>query len=270
MPKTSSTARSFRGKKLFDIEGRSPALPVFKTVMFILEEDGKRNQHWLEVTCQRCGGTFCVRRTLWKQFAEDGIITRPCAYCFRVSKIMACHRCGEAISGMFSTGLCQRCVGQVMGKQNVGPRNGMWKGQDVKGRHWQAQMLYPIEGVTCEYPGCDAPAADRHHIDGDGRNNEPDNIEFLCRRHHMIEDGRMDRLRVRMSKLAKTGTMRGKQHSEETKAKIKAAKTGVKLSDEHKANIRAGVIRAAPSRFAGKKHSEEAKAKMRAAKARRK
>ena len=36
-------------------------------------------------------------------------------------------------------------------------------------------------------------------MNGDHRNNHPSNIKFYCRAHHMIADGRMDILRLRMS-----------------------------------------------------------------------
>ena len=37
---------------------------------------------------------------------------------------------------------------------------------------------------------CPAKASDRHHRDGNPLNNDPSNIEFLCRSCHMREDGR--------------------------------------------------------------------------------
>lgn len=39
---------------------------------------------------------------------------------------------------------------------------------------------------------CGRPA-ERHHKDGNTLNNEPSNIDWLCRKHHMEADGRMDR-----------------------------------------------------------------------------
>lgn len=57
--------------------------------------------------------------------------------------------------------------------------------------HFQAQKLYPLLG-QCEHHGCDEPAYDRHHRDGDTDNNDRENVEFLCRRHHMLADGRLE------------------------------------------------------------------------------
>ena len=54
----------------------------------------------------------------------------------------------------------------------------------------------------------------------------------------------------------KLTAIKGRIFSDETRAKIRAAKLGKKHSDEHRAKIRAGKL--------GHKHSEETKAKMRA------
>jgi hypothetical protein len=59
--------------------------------------------------------------------------------------------------------------------------------------HQRAIRRYRELGV-CQHDGCSADAVDRHHVDGDGNNNDPSNIRFLCRRHHMEEDGRLAEL----------------------------------------------------------------------------
>lgn len=48
----------------------------------------------------------------------------------------------------------------------------------------RAQRLYPLEGRICSEGGCDRPAVDRHHRNGDPGDNRPENVEALCRRHH--------------------------------------------------------------------------------------
>ena len=59
-----------------------------------------------------------------------------------------------------------------------------------------AQRLYELD--VCEYVDCEKDAVDRHHIDGDPTNNAPDNISRLCRRHHMVVDGRLEKSRELM------------------------------------------------------------------------
>jgi hypothetical protein len=58
----------------------------------------------------------------------------------------------------------------------------------------RARRMFPDLG-PCE-ANCGADAVERHHIDGDTGNNVRSNLMFLCRRCHMIEDGRLDALRA--------------------------------------------------------------------------
>jgi hypothetical protein len=53
-------------------------LPVFKMA---------RTGNMLRVTCPRkgCGGVFSVKPKKWRESSE--LPTRPCPYCFKVSKI---------------------------------------------------------------------------------------------------------------------------------------------------------------------------------------
>ena len=63
---------------------------------------------------------------------------------------------------------------------------GMLKGKapaDQTGRT-RAQNRYPGE-IVCRI--CNKPA-ERHHKDQNPNNNEPSNIDFLCRKHHIEED----------------------------------------------------------------------------------
>ena len=69
--------------------------------------------------------------------------------------------------------------------------------EDNRGRQ-RAQRMYPAEQcVECLATSDDHPI-DRHHVDGDTLNNSPENVRILCRRCHMVEDGRLERLRERM------------------------------------------------------------------------
>lgn len=74
-----------------------------------------------------------------------------------------------------------------------GEQHYAWKGdaaQEQEGRQ-RARALYKALG-QCRR--CDAPAVDRHHNDGNTRNNSPENVIPLCRRCHMQADGRLDQL----------------------------------------------------------------------------
>lgn len=60
-------------------------------------------------------------------------------------------------------------------------------------KHARAQRWFPLPSKCDE---CDAVPVDRHHKDGDDGNNIIENIAFLCRRCHMIVDGRLERLKT--------------------------------------------------------------------------
>jgi len=68
-----------------------------------------------------------------------------------------------------------------------------WKGGDISVRsgRTRAERTYPGQH-NCVICG---KKAERHHIDGNTANNEPQNIEMLCRRCHMTKDGRIDHLK---------------------------------------------------------------------------
>ena len=77
-----------------------------------------------------------------------------------------------------------------------GPKHPGWKGDaiSVKGGRRRALRLYPEIGPCIR---CSSVKAERHHKDGNTANNSPDNIEALCRRCHMEEDGRLASVRKR-------------------------------------------------------------------------
>lgn len=72
-----------------------------------------------------------------------------------------------------------------------GPAHPGWRGDaiSVEGARKRARRLYAL-GCCAD---CDAPARDRHHVDGNPRNNAPANVIPLCRRCHMARDGRLAR-----------------------------------------------------------------------------
>lgn len=90
-----------------------------------------------------------------------------------------------------------------MAKVRWGTDHYYWKGDaardDVK--HARARRLYRVLG-NCEQ--CGGKATERHHKDDDAGNNERSNIAFLCRRCHMVEDGRLGALRARNREVKRT------------------------------------------------------------------
>lgn len=71
-----------------------------------------------------------------------------------------------------------------------GTEHHAWKGDAVSVRAGRSRALrrYPVT-PPCQV--CQSPKSERHHIDENTANNEPENIAFLCRRCHMAQDGRL-------------------------------------------------------------------------------
>lgn len=80
--------------------------------------------------------------------------------------------------------------------------NPNWKGQQIKLLTGNDRANRWFRVGKCE--DCDAPGKDRHHKDGNKRNNDPSNIAILCRRCHMKRDGRLARLAQLKDSLAWT------------------------------------------------------------------
>lgn len=72
----------------------------------------------------------------------------------------------------------------------VGSKNHMWKGDQASrgSGHCRAIRLYPDIGPCAK---CGNPKSERHHLDDNTLNNDPANIAILCRRCHMLTDGRI-------------------------------------------------------------------------------
>ncbi len=107
-------------------------------------------------------------------------------------------------------------------RQRRGPeKRGVWKGDAVGdcAAHDRCRSIYPGPLGQCEHEGCDRPAIDRHHADGNPRNNLRGNVRFLCRRCHQLEDGRLsDRIAEMVA------ASRGRKRSEEFKRKVSETK----------------------------------------------
>lgn len=74
-----------------------------------------------------------------------------------------------------------------------GPDHHAWAGDSVSEKGGRSRALRKFREIPpCIL--CGSPRSERHHKDGNTRNNSDDNIAPLCRKCHMSTDGRMDRL----------------------------------------------------------------------------
>lgn len=73
-------------------------------------------------------------------------------------------------------------------------RSHLWRGENItqiSGRV-RAIRIFPDAKPCKNHP---EKRGERHHKNGDTRDNSPDNIEWLCRKCHMEADGRLEKLR---------------------------------------------------------------------------
>lgn len=92
--------------------------------------------------------------------------------------------------------------------------------------------MYP-GNHQCEIAEC-GRKAERHHKDGNTRNNDRSNIAFLCNKHHKEADGRMTRPAFRAA-CSRVGTTLTPEH----RAKIGAGLVGHQVSDATRAKLSA-------------------------------
>jgi hypothetical protein len=77
-------------------------------------------------------------------------------------------------------------IKKKIGLANSRENNGMWKGNNVISGHGRAISWFKLK--PCEI--CGNSNSEHHHKDSNSFNNSPENIQFLCRKHHMIIDKR--------------------------------------------------------------------------------
>lgn len=66
-----------------------------------------------------------------------------------------------------------------------------WKGDSTSKENGRTRANRWFKQKPCIV--CGNIRGERHHIDNNPINNNPNNIKFLCRRHHMIEDKRLEK-----------------------------------------------------------------------------
>ena len=102
--------------------------------------------------------------------------------CIRAWRTFTCRACGKEFSRR-SSGVGPYCSLQCTGLGKRGSQHPLWKGDAAEPRsaRHRAVTLYP-DLQPCAV--CGIAKTERHHVDANTRNNVPENILFLCRRHH--------------------------------------------------------------------------------------
>ena len=96
-------------------------------------------------------------------------------------------------------GVSQELVRKALDEAGIDrPRKGQvsfgWKGVEAGVDAGRARARNKYALGPCER--CGKTATDRHHVDANTLNNATENIQILCRRCHMIVDGRFEEFRT--------------------------------------------------------------------------
>ena len=112
---------------------------------------------------------------------------------------MNCENCGgplgrrpdkrykHSFCGVICRNQWQRSSGD-----RIGEKNPSWKGTAATESAGRRRAQSWFSSKPCAV--CGSGKSERHHKDRNPLNNLPDNIEFLCRKHHMEADGRLEAL----------------------------------------------------------------------------
>ena len=99
-----------------------------------------------------------------------------------------CNNCKKLYTGWGKSWCSKKCIQRPKGEQSPS-----WKGDNITKQtgRWRAEKMYPLK--PCEV--CGSKKSERHHIDNNPINNSPENIMYVCRKHHVAIDNRLQKAR---------------------------------------------------------------------------
>ena len=105
---------------------------------------------------------------------------------------MNCKECGAPVTRHSKLGFCHTCANRLIPRaRRSAEEHQNWKGDEAgrkarleRGRKIARRLYDPTGSLCCRC--LDAPAVERHHIDGDTTNNAPENVEMLCHSCHSV------------------------------------------------------------------------------------
>jgi hypothetical protein len=149
----------------------------------------------VKITCKQCGNDiftfpsrigrkkYCSKKCLWKNIASKLVVPKlelKCKICNKIFYKTKSQMVGER--GKYCSKKCEHT-----GKRKEGNPNWVGDKVSIDGGRQRARRWY--QDNRCSV--CNKESAERHHIDGNTKNNSPENIIFLCRKHHQERDGRI-------------------------------------------------------------------------------
>jgi hypothetical protein len=150
----------------------------------------------------------------------DDVLSGRAKWCRKDNWTGECAQCRTVFSRYVRPSLprpmycCARCRNKhIASRPDVkgakaaarrGEKSIWWKGDAIAERSGRTRALRAFpEKAPCE--ACGAERSERHHKDGNTKNNAAENVARLCRRCHMTEDGRLGRVRAMMKELQPKG-----------------------------------------------------------------
>ena len=87
----------------------------------------------------------------------------------------------------------KQTIDHIEKRKRFGAKHHAWIGDAASTKSGRSRAERKFATMSCEHCGESKKRIDRHHLDGNTKNNERSNIKYLCRRCHMREDGRIEK-----------------------------------------------------------------------------
>lgn len=173
--------------------------------LFIIDKGGKRRKA-IESICQTCGKSFLAE----ERFIESGkrkYCSRECACESRKNRIkFICPICGKETdrvesrkskSGLF---FCSRECKEIAQSIQSGSEYDLIRpnhyNTGIDSYREKALNNYELKCEICGYKEC-LPILEVHHIDGNRKNNDLENLIVLCPNHHAMITRKIARIEDR-------------------------------------------------------------------------
>ncbi len=111
-----------------------------------------------------------------------------------------CHKYARPSSPLPE--FCDKSCAISWGRRNLpwhlptGPEHHAWQGDRASVKAGRARALHAFKNPGACWCCGATKNIERHHVNGNTRDNSIGNVEILCRRCHMSTDGRLERFRA--------------------------------------------------------------------------
>jgi hypothetical protein len=150
-----------------------------------------------DAVCLQCNGIFHLKKANQKYCS---VVCRNQSSNARLNKSTdPCEDCNAQITKLSRTGRCSDCYSSFIRKNKISSwLDGKWRGgTDTKLSRTIRQYLLKEANYTCTRSGCgfNTPhpidgesVLEVNHIDGNGANHKPSNLEVICPNHHALTE----------------------------------------------------------------------------------